>query len=154
MQARIRYVVIIGFVAVVALAWFFWDSSERAIRAVLREGEAAVEAKDLAAAMSQISRQYLDENGLNYLAVRRALGWAFNRFQRIDVRIYDVSIDVNGDQATARAALQVLTADRSESKYLVGAAGLPERATIILAKERLAWKVVSLNGIEMSRLGF
>ena len=154
MQARIRYVVIIGFVAVVALAWFFWDSSERAIRAVLREGEAAVEAKDLAAAMSQISRQYLDENGLNYLAVRRALGWAFNRFQRIDVRIYDVSIDVNGDQATARAALQVLTADRSESKYLVGAAGLPERATIILAKERLAWNVVSLNGIEMSRLGF
>lgn len=153
MRARTRHVVIAGFIAVVALAWFFWDSPERAIRAVLREGETAVEAKDLTAAMSQVSRKYLDEKGLNYLALRRALSWAFNRFQRLDVRMYDVSIDVNGDQAIARAMLQVvLTADGSESHYLLGATGLPELVTINLVKEPLAWKVVSVNGIEASRL--
>lgn len=155
MQARTRHAVIIGFIALVALVWFFWDSPERAIRAVLRQGESAVEAKDLTAAMSQVSRQYLDENGLNYLAVRRVLGWAFNRFQQLDVRMYDVSIDINGDQATARAMLRVvLTASGRGSHYLVGASGLPEPVTIILAKEPLAWKVVSVNGIDMSRVGY
>ncbi len=153
MQARSRHAVVIGFIAVVALAWFFWDSPERAIRAVLRAGETAVEARDLTAAMSQVSRHYLDENGLNYLALRRALGWAFNRFQGLDVRMYDVSIDVSGDQAIAKAMLQVIvTADCSENRYLLGAAGLPERVTIKLVKEPLAWKVVSVNGIEASRL--
>jgi hypothetical protein len=153
MRAKTRHAVIIGFIAVVALAWFFWDSPERAIRAVLREGETAVETKDLTTAMSQVSRHYLDENGLNYLALRRVLGWTFSRFQQLDVRMYDVSIDVNGNQATARAMLQVvLTAERSENHYLLGAAGLPELVTIKLVKEPLAWKVVSVNGIEALRL--
>ena len=153
MRARTRHGVIIGFIAVVALAWFFWDSPERAIRAVLRQGETAVETKDLTTAMSQVSRHYLDENGLNYLALRRVLGWAFSRFQQLDVRMYDVSIDVNGDQATASVMLQVvLTAGHSENHYLLGAAGLPELVTIELIKEPLAWKVVSVNGIGALRL--
>ncbi len=152
MRARTRHAVILGFVAVVALAWFFWDSPERAIRAVLREGEAAVEAKDVAAAMSLVSRQYLDENGLNYLAVRRALGWAFNRYSKLDVRLYDVTLGVDGDHATARAMLQVLVVDHSESRYLIGSAGLPELVSVMLVKEPLAWKVVSVNGIEIARI--
>ncbi|MDX1487508.1 MAG: hypothetical protein R3268_04855 [Acidiferrobacterales bacterium] len=153
MRARTRHTAIVGFIAVVALSWFLWDSSERAIRAVLREGETAVEAKDLTAAMSQVSKRYLDENGLNYLAVRRALGWAFNRFRALDVRMYDISIDVSGDQATASVMLQVvLTGDQRESHTLLGRAGLPEPVTIKLVKETLAWKVVSVNGIDVSGL--
>ena len=155
MQTRTRHAVIIGFIAVVALVWFFWDSPERAIRAVLAEGASAIEAKDLGAAMSQVSRQYLDENGLNYLAVRRVLGWAFNRFQQLEVRMYDVRIDINADRATATAMLKVvLTANGRERHSLVGASGLPEPVTIILAKEPLAWKVVSVNGIDISRVQY
>lgn len=152
MRSRTRNILIVGFIALVAVIWLFWDSPERAIRAVLREGEAAIEAKDMAAAMSHVSRQYLDENGLNYLALRRLLSWTFNRFKQLDVRLYDVTIDVNGDRATARTTLHVLAPEGDASRYLIGASGLPELVTVTLVKEPLAWKVVSVNGIGVSQL--
>lgn len=140
-------------IVVVFLAWYFWDSPERAIRALLNDGEAAVEAEDLTRTMSHVSRQYLDENGLNYLAVRRVVGLAFNRFTGLDVRLHDVRIDVQGDRAVARGQLLVVVVEQGENASLIGEPGAPEFVTINLAKERLAWKVISVNGIDVSRFG-
>lgn len=146
--------VVIGlFIAAVLLAWYFWDSPERAIRKLLTDGEVAVETEDVTRTMSHVSRQYLDENGLNYLAVRRVVGWAFNRFEGFDVRLRDVSIDVNGDSAIARGQLQVLVVEQGENAYLIAEPGVPDLVTITLVKKRLTWKVISVNGIDVSRFG-
>jgi hypothetical protein len=138
---------------VVVAVWSFWDSSERTIRALLRDGEQAVETEDIARAMSHVSRQYLDENGLNYLAVRRVLGWAFNRFDGFDVRLRDVTIDVGDGSAIARGVLQVLVVQEGDNAYLIGDAGMPESVTISLLKGPLGWSVTSVNGINVSRFG-
>lgn len=140
-------------VAAVVFAWLFWDSPERAIRTLLAEGEAAVEAKDVAAAAARVSRQYHDEHGLNYFAARRALLWTFGRFQALDVRLYDVRVHVNGERATATGQLQVLVQDQGEQAYLIGAPGAADVVNIMLIKETLGWKVVAVNGIERGRFG-
>ncbi|MFQ5938382.1 MAG: hypothetical protein ACE5LB_18430 [Acidiferrobacterales bacterium] len=153
MRLNLKYLVPLIVAVAVVLAWLLWDSPQRAIRGVLDDGEAAVEAKDLVGAMSHVSRQYLDEYGLNYLGTRRVLGWSFNRFQALDVLLHDVSVDVRGDRATARGKLQVLVRQGDESVSLIGAAGDPDLVTITLIRERLAWKVTSVNGIDVSRVG-
>ena len=133
---------------VVVAVWSFWDSSERTIRALLGDGEQAVETEDIARAMSHVSRQYLDENGLNYLAVRRVLGWAFNRFDGFDIRLRDVAINVEDGSAIARGVLQVLVVHEGDNAYLIGDAGMPESVTISLLKGPLGWRVTSVNGID------
>lgn len=153
MRVATRYIVIAGFISLVALAWFFWDSPQRAIRTVLREGAAAIEAKSIASAMSHVSRRYLDEKGLNYLAVHKVLGVAFERFQYIDVRLGDVTVKITGDRAAAQVALQVLVQVRNDTQYAIGEPGVPALVTINLSKEPFAWRVISVNGIHISRFG-
>ncbi len=151
--ATARYIVIIGFISLVALVWLFWDSPQSAIRSVLREGATAIEAKNMTSTMSHVSRRYLDENGFNYLAVHRVFGVAFNRFQRIDVKLGDVTVKISGDKAAAQVALQVLVQAQRDTGYVIGAPGAPDLVTINFSKEPLAWRVVSVNGIDISRFG-
>ncbi|MEE9597244.1 MAG: nuclear transport factor 2 family protein [Acidiferrobacterales bacterium] len=151
MKLKGRNIVIGSFVVVVLLAWYFWDSAERDIRELLADGEAAVEAEDITRTMSHVSRQYMDEIGLNYLGVRRIIGWAFNRFDGFDVRLHDISITIDGDMAKATGQLQVLVLNHGENAYLIAESGTPDLVTITLVKRRLAWKVISVNGIDVSR---
>lgn len=151
MKLKGRNIVIGLFVVAVLLAWYFWDSAERDIRNLLADGEAAVEAEDMTRTMAHVSRQYLDEIGLNYLGVRRAIGWAFNRFDGLDIRLHDVSITIDGDTAKATGQLQVLVLHGGENAYLIAEAGAPDLVTITLVKQRLVWKVISVNGIDVSR---
>ena len=151
MKLKGRHIVIGSFVVVVLLAWYFWDSAERDIRELLADGEAAVEAEDITRTMSHVSRQYMDEIGLNYLGVRRVMGWAFNRFDGFDVRLHDISIAIDGDMAKATGQLQVVVLNQGANAYLIAESGTPDLVTITLAKKRLAWKVISVNGIDVSR---
>ncbi len=153
MRPKPRHVLLAALLAAVVLAWFFWDSPERAVRVLLAEGESAVEAKDMAAAMALVSRAYHDENGLNHFAARRVLGWVFARFQALDVRLYDVRVEVRGDRATATGQLQVLIQDQGERIYLIGTPATADRVSVLLVKETLGWKVSAVNGIDRARLG-
>lgn len=148
-----RNIAIALFIVAVVLAWYLWDSPDRAIRRLLADSEAAVEAEDVTRTMSHVSRKYLDDNGLNYLAVRRAVSWAFNRFDGFDVRLRDVRVDVDDDRATARGQLQVLVREQGDNAYLIAEPGAPDLVTVTLTKERLSWKVISVNGIDVSRFG-
>ncbi len=154
MKFKARHALLVALLSGVMLAWFFWDSPERAIRILLAEGESAVEAKNIAEAMVFVSRSYHDESGLNYFAVRRVLGWTFARFQSLDVRLYDVRVEVRGERASASGQLQVLSQDRGERVYLLGTPLAAEQVSIALVKETLGWKVTAVNGIDRARLGF
>lgn len=151
MMLKARNIAIGSFAVIVLVAWIFWDSGERDIRKLLAAGEVAVEAEDIQTTMSYVSRQYIDEIGLNYLAVRRVLGWAFNRFDGFDVRLHDISIAIDGDRAVASGQLQVLVLSQGETAYLVAESGAPDLVTITLVKQRLTWKVMSVNGIDVSQ---
>ena len=153
MRPKPRHALLAALLAAIVLAWLFWDSPERAVRALLAEGERAVEAKDMTGAMALVSRAYHDENGLNYFAARRVLGWAFARFQALDVRLYDVRVEVRDDRAIATGQLQVLIQDQGEKVYLIGTPATADMVSIVLVNETLGWKVSAVNGIDRTRLG-
>ena len=44
------------------VGFWYWNSPDRRVRAVLADGETAIETKDLDRAMSHVSLQYRDEN--------------------------------------------------------------------------------------------
>lgn len=131
------------------IGFLYWNSPERRIRAVLSDSEAAVEAKDLDRAMSHVSLQYRDEQGLAYLPMKRLMKMAFGQFEGFDIRLTDIRIDINKDQALIQADLEVLVVSQNEKAYLIGSRQEPVPIRIALAKETLNWKILSVNGFRL-----
>jgi len=136
-------------IALGVVGFLHWNSPERRIRAVLSDSEAAIEAKDLDRAMSHVSLQYRDEQGLAYLPMKRLMKRAFDQFEGFDIRLSDIRIDINEDQALIQADLEVLVVSQNEKAYLIGSRQEPVPIRIALAKETLNWKILSVNGIRL-----
>jgi hypothetical protein len=131
------------------IGFWYWNSPERRIRTVLSESEAAVEAKDLDRVMSHVSLQYRDDQGLAYLPLRKLMKLAFDQFEGLDVRLSDIRIDINKEQAIVRADLEVLVVSRNEKADLIGSRQEPIPIRIALTNETLKWKIISVNGIRL-----
>jgi len=131
------------------IGFLYWNSPERRIRAVLSDSVAAVEAKDLDRIMYHVSLQYRDEQGFAYLPIKRLIQTAFDRFDGLDVRLTDIKIDIQKNQALAQANLEVLVASQSKKSSLIGGRQEPVPIRITLASEALKWKVLSVNGFKL-----
>jgi ketosteroid isomerase-like protein len=79
-------------------------SDEQQIRAVLAEGEKAVEAKDMSALMGLVSKDF-KMGELNRDRLRFAVGQGFRDYSSIYVTLSDVSIRTQGDSATVTATV-------------------------------------------------
>lgn len=131
------------------IGFLYWNSPERRIRAVLSDGETAIEAKDLARVMSHVSLQYRDEQGFAYLTVKKLLEMAFDEFEGLDVRLSDVNIEVQEDRALVQTDSRVIITAQGEKAYIIGDHEEPVPVRIALAKETLKWRIQSVNGIRM-----
>lgn len=136
------------------IGFLSWNSPERRIRAVLSDSKAAIEAKDLDRAISHVSLQYRDEQGLAYLPMKRLMKRAFDQFEGFDVRLADIRIDISKDQALVQADLEILVVSQNEKAYLIGSQEEPVPIRITLAKEILDWKILSVNGIRIPSTEF
>ena len=131
------------------IGFIYWNSPERRIRAVLTDGKAAIEAKDLDRAMSHVSLQYRDENGFAYMTVKKLLKMAFDQFEGFDLRLTNVSMEIQKDRAVVQTDLEVIGIQQGEKSYLIGSReeSVPIRITFV--KETMRWQVVSVDGIRM-----
>ena len=144
--------VIIPLLAVIMLGvigFLSWDSPERRIRTALSDMKAAIESKDLDRAMSQVSLQYRDEQGLAYLPMKRLMKMAFDRFEGFDIRLSDIRIDINKDKALIQVDLEVIVGSPNEKAYLIGTQQEPLPIRIALSKEHMNWKILGVNGIRL-----
>jgi hypothetical protein len=109
MKIKTWFIVMLLAVTVASVIGFlYWNSPERRIRAVLADGKTAIEAKDLDRAMSHVSLQYRDENGLAYLTVKKLLKMAFDQFEGFELRLSNVQMEIQKDRAVVRADLGVI----------------------------------------------
>lgn len=148
--------VVIGFLTVTAaviVGFLYWSSPERRIRAVLSDGEAAIEAKDLDRVMSHVSLQYRDERGFAYLTVKKLLRMACDEFEGFDLRLGNVHIDVQENGAVIQTDLEVLIIAQGKKAYLIGSREGPVPIRITMAKETMRWLVQSVDGIRMPFTG-
>ncbi|MBI3611457.1 MAG: hypothetical protein HY204_12260 [Nitrospirae bacterium] len=131
------------------IGFMYWNSPERRIRAVLSDGKAAIEAKEMDRAMSHVSLQYRDENGLAYMTVKKLLKMAFDQFEGFELRLTNVALEIEKDHAVVRADLDVIGIHQKEKSYLIGSQQEPVPIRITLVKETMKWQVVSVDGIKM-----
>lgn len=141
--------VILTMIAASVIGFWYWNSPERRIRAILTDGKAAIEKKDLDRAMSHVSLQYRDENGFAYMTVKKLLKMAFDQFEEFDVRLTNVQMEIQKDRAVVHADLDVIGTHQGEKSYLIGSREEPVPIRITFAKETLRWQVLSVDGIRL-----
>ncbi len=87
--------------------WLEAPSEEDQIKAVLARGEAAVERRDLGAALACVSTDYSDPAGLDYRALRLQAMQTFAQAEGYEVAVDTSGIDVNGDTAVVYTHVSV-----------------------------------------------
>ena len=141
--------VVLAILAASVIGFLYWNSPERRIRAVLTDGKAAIEAKDLDRAMSHVSLKYRDENGLAYMTVKKLLKMAFDQFEGFDLRLTNVKLEIEKDRTVVHADLDVIGTNKGEKSYLIGSREEPVSIRITLVKETMRWQVLSVDGIRL-----
>ncbi len=136
--------------AAAVVAFLYWNSPARRIRAVLSDGEAAIEAKDLDRAMSHVSFHYQDEHGFNFLAVKDLLKRIFEQFEGFDVRLTNITVDIHDERAVVRTDLELVVIVKGEKAYLIGSGEKPVPVRMTFTKDMLRWQVQSVDGLRLS----
>lgn len=117
-------------------------TDEDMVRQAVKEAAVAAEAKDVKGFMAHISKDYRDDYGNDYNAVKGIIFYQFMRPGPLSVFIRDVTVEVKGDRTlvNARAALV-----RGKGAEGIGSV-LPENAeayrfSLVFTKEDGRWRV-------------
>ncbi|MBI5379106.1 MAG: hypothetical protein HZA23_03000 [Nitrospirae bacterium] len=141
-------------VALLGLAfvlWTWWSESEEArILRVVDEGRRGIEARDLDRCMRQVSYHYRDEYGFTYLTAKALLQRLFERFEGFRVEMDRPTVTVQGEQATASLHLRIRATMSGMEGYLQGSDREPVKAVVRLVKERRAWRIVEVSGLDLT----
>lgn len=119
-------------------------SDEEQIRQILLQAERDANSKNATGLLSIVSKNYRDEQGFDYSAIRGLLAQWRRSSQKTDVTVYDLELQIQGKKASVSALVTVQF--NSEARL-----ELP--LTAKLAKEKRTWKVVSASGWQGSSLG-
>jgi hypothetical protein len=159
-----RLFVIIPFVILGVLAVVGWRSTlaeerlsdEVRIRELLARGQQAITDKDVGEAMSCISRNYRDNMGLTYEAIR------LQARQAIREGDYDVTLDaprisINGASATAETHVEASTHGSGKDSQPMSfdleleLAKEPAKQWLVFPVTR--WRITSMDGLPLGHMG-
>jgi hypothetical protein len=127
--------------------YFLWPSDETRIKKVFREGSQAIEKKDLDAVMSNVSFNYTDEYGFNYLYIKESLKRVFQQMGDLDIEYENLIITVTDKAAKAEMDVRVVATIGNERGYILGDLPNPLHLTFSLEKERTKWLVTKTEGM-------
>lgn len=134
-------------------------TDEELIRAAINTAAQAAEAKDTAGVMKLVSKDYRDDNGLDYngLDYNGLKGVVFGEFFRpgkIKVFVTGVTVEVRGEKAlvTAKTAL-VRGKDVKSIKGMLPENADASKFTLIFRKEGGDWKLVNASWESISVAG-
>ncbi len=147
--------VVVVAVAVVALRPSV-QSPEEQIKAVIRAGQAALEAADTKGALATLDEDYSDSGGRKKGAMK---GIAFLALRRgpVLIAISDIKVDVEAGASTATAVVTGValqgSATVAEAKDLLPKRGRAFEATLSFKKRGDDWLVTSIEGISAAFIG-
>ena len=132
-------------------------SDEDRIHALLVKGQTAIERKDLKAAMSCVSRDYQDANGLKYDALRIQAIQAFQQEGKYDVVLEDAAIALAGDKAEVTTTVTISLATQTTMSRILSSplrihlAREPARRWLVIAVK--VWKITRIDGTSFEPAG-
>ena len=118
-------------------------SDEAVLRQMVEDAARAAEAKDMEALMGRVSRDYHDENGNDYNAVKGILFFEFMKPGNINVIVRGVEVRVEGDAAVVDAKVFLVRGRDIEDVTDI----IPEDAegikfSVVFRREGRTWKVI------------
>jgi hypothetical protein len=137
-------------IAVPVIIYLLWPSDESRIKKLFKEGEEAVEKKDIDMAMSKISFNYRDEYGFTYLYIRETMKSLFHRMNDIRIEYENLEIKVNDKTATADMDVRIIATTGNDTGYVLGDMPHPAHLKFTLEKERTEWLVTKTEGLHMA----
>lgn len=138
---------IVLFLIIVAIGLFWWVHygripAEQRIRTALMEAKEAIERKQFARCMRQISTRYRDSTGLTYDDIRRSmLEYARDPRLQVSVTYHAITIYVRGKTGVVDLLVQV-TAQSGGHTYTTR----PTSITVFFESEWARWKIVNVDG--------
>lgn len=131
----------------VAIGLFWWVHygrvpAEQRIRTALVEVKEAVERKQFARCMRQISPRYRDSTGLTYDDIRRSmLEYVHDPRLQISITYRAITIYVRGKTGVVDLLVQV-TAQSGSHAYTTRPTGI----TVFFERQWTRWKIINVNG--------
>ncbi|TFG35209.1 MAG: hypothetical protein E4H45_03220 [Nitrospirales bacterium] len=127
--------------------YFLWPSDEARIKKLFREGSRAIEKKDLDAVMSNVSFNYTDEYGFNYLYIKESMKRVFQQMGDLDIEYENLTITIADKAAKAEMDVRVVATIGNDRGYIFGDLPNPVHLTFSLEKERTKWMVSRAEGM-------
>ncbi len=124
-------------------------TEEEKVRGVIVEASKRAEEKDLKGFMSLVSRDYADDSGNDYDAIKRMVFYHFMRTGDISVVLRSMDIEVSGEKALAEVNA-IITEGRGVIPEDMGG----YRFTVIFRKEGSEWKVINAEWKDVGVRGF
>ncbi len=119
-------------------------SDEAAIRAVVANAVEAAEAKDVSGFMKLISKDYKDDSGNDYNAVKGILLYQFFRSDNVLVFVRGLDVEIKADKAVVNAkAVLARGADIKAIKDVPPEAASAMSFSVVLKREDGRWKTVN-----------
>lgn len=135
------YVPILLLITVGTLIFILYPSDKRRIRTVLNRMEDAIVREDVDEVMENISYNYRDAYGNNYLLFKKRVQMFFNRFDDIGIEKVFKEISISGDNAEALMNVRVMVNDGRERAYIIGNMVDSEEIKVYLEKTGYRWMV-------------
>ena len=127
--------------------YFLWPSDESRIKKLFRDGAEAVEQEKIDDAMSKVSFNYTDKQGLAYITVKEGLKKVYQQMSGIKIEYEIKSLSVKENTASADLDLRVIATYGQDTGYVVGDAAEPAHLKFFLEKERTSWLVTKTDGL-------
>ncbi len=128
------------------------DTSE--IEAVFNEIIESVKEKDEQGVLEHFSIHYQDEQGYNYLVIKRIIENAFSRFDTLDGSFDNISVslgeDENGDKlAHTKVGVKATGVKGGIPETLLGSDDSHDEIMVTLKKASFGkWKIIEIEGVD------
>lgn len=143
-------------IVIVLIVYFFVLSGDDAseIEGVFNDILESAKAKDQEGVLERFSIHYQDDNGYNYLVIKRVLENEFQEFDSLDGSYENVSVvfgeDENGEKiADAKVGVKASGVRGGVPKILLGTEDSYDDITVTLKKSALGgWKIIEIDGVD------
>ena len=150
-----RYLIPAAIIVVLIIYFFVLSGDETSeIEGVFDEIIQSVREKDPEGVLERFSIHYEDDNGYNYLIIKRIINDAFQQFDSLDGSYENVSVtlteDENGEKiARAKVGVKAKGVKGGVPKTLLGSDGSYDDIVVTLKKSALGgWKIVEIEGVD------
>ncbi len=119
----------------------FYPTEKSRIKKVINKSARAIRKEDVKGLMENISYNYTDDYGNNYLLLKKRMQMIFKRFDDIEIEKEFNEILVDGKNAEVMIIARVIATDDTERGYIIGDAIDPETIKVYLEKIPYIWRI-------------